>query len=479
MKSAIVVVCALGGIVTWAAPARAQDEEVRREIEALRREVEDLRRWKTEMEDRDSEAASSEASRGETGEVKPETGSPFPIDLPRSFKLSISGELRPRFEYRSHVYTPSDPEGDKGYDTTHMRTRLRFDFEVEKDIRGIVELQDVRVWGEEGSTTADTEGVDLKRGEMILSNLFDEPLSLEVGRFVLAYGDHRLIGDLEWFDQGRTFDGVRVSVTPENAFVDLFGTRVRDDAEGNVPEEDLVGVYGGIHELLPTITGEAYALLFRNQLRAQGEEGLGTTGFITVGTRLDGKAAGFDYTGELALQSGEVRDDDLLAWACAVKGGYTFEETDWTPRVGVEVDYASGDDDPTDGDNGTFQTLFPTNHKHYGYADLAAWSNLLALKGGVSAKPVKDVFVSLDYYHFRLADSAGGWYNAGGALIRPGDEDASSDLGDEIDLLVEWKAAKCLSLLAGWSHFFPGSFVKDTGDDPQTDFFYVQMHLKF
>jgi hypothetical protein len=201
--------------------------------------------------------------------------------------------------------------------------------------------------------------------------------------------------------------------------------------------------------------------------------------FVTVGARAFGDEQGFDYTGEAAYQDGEVGGDDLEAFAFAVRGGYTVDGCDWTPRFGVEVDYASGDRRPGDGDSQQFQHLFPTNHMHYGYADLVGWSNMWDFRSNVSVNPRENVTVSVDWHHLLLADSDGGWINAGGAVVRPGAANVSRHLGEEVDLQVKWSPLKALHFLAGWAHLFPGGFLDDTGRDRAVDFVYLQSQVRF
>lgn len=116
---------------------------------------------------------------------------------------------------------------------------------------------------------------------------------------------------------------------------------------------------------------------------------------------------------------------------------------------------------------------------HYGYADLMAWSNMWDFRGMLSCKPADAWTLSADWHHLLLADEDAGWYNAGGNLIRPGAAGASRHLGEELDLKATWKPCKPLAFLAGWSHFIPGGFVDDTGQDRSADFFYLQAQLKF
>lgn len=462
--------------------AEEPPKELDKEVQELRLEIEELRAWKERVD----AAGSINESVAPPGKYSAEPPASYEedkqprIQLPRSMSLKVSGEHRTRFEYKDQLYSPIDPMGMETFDFTHMRNRLRFDLDVGEGVSAVFELQDVRTWGEEGSTTADTEGVDLKRGFVQVDDVLDESLAVQFGRFVMQYGDQRLIGHLEWVDQGRSYDGFRVFYAPdEDAYVDLFGVRVRDDAIGVTDAQDLVGVYAGLDEITDGLSAEAYALLFRDQMRGAGEVGMGNSQFVTVGTRVFGDAGGFDYTGEFAYQNGDVNDDDLSAYAFAVVAGYTLEDTDWTPRFALEVDYASGNKDGADGDNETFQTLFPTNHLHYGYADLVGWSNIIDFRGTISAKPADTVSVAFDFHHFQLADENGGWINAAGQTIRPGAAGASDELGNEIDLTLKWGVTKALTVQTGWSHFFAGDFVSDTGDDDDADFFYVQAGVKF
>ncbi len=387
-------------------------------------------------------------------------------------RLRVSGEIRVRQDVRDNDYTPADSTGTSSTEFAHMRTRVRFDIDVTNDVRAVIQLQDVRVLGSEGSTVAITGGVDLKRGFISFEDVGTKGVAIDVGRFVLAYGDQRLVGNLEWFDQGRSYDGVRMRRTHASYWVDAFAVRIRETV---TPDDDqwLAGLYGGAGAF------DVYLLIFGDSLPAAGELAAGDTLFATIGFRVHQKRGAWDGTAELAVQVGDHRGDDLEALAVAVVGGYTFEESSWRPRVGIEVSFASGDDNPTDGDQGTFQTLFPTNHLHYGRADLVGWSNVLNVKLVVSAQLSKTIKGFLEYHHFRLADEAGPWVNAGGATIRTGAPGASSHLGDEIDAYMTYAPRNGVTILAKYAVFLAGDFVEDTGPAHTTQVFYLQVHVKF
>jgi hypothetical protein len=166
-----------------------------------------------------------------------------------------------------------------------------------------------------------------------------------------------------------------------------------------------------------------------------------------------------------------------------VGGGYTFENCAWTPRLYAEYNYATGDDDPADGDIGTFQNLFPSNHNKYGVMDLFAWQNLSSPDIRFRVKPTKQISLETAFYGFWLADTNDAWYRANGTTkVRPitaASRNASSYAGSEIDLLVTYQPVKFLSLWAGYSHFFAGDYLNATGRSDDVDYGYVQATWSF
>lgn len=461
-----VVLLGLGALLLLPFLARADDGSALRDLEEKNRELEqrvralEAGRLEEEIDDY------LEAAQGHEGLA------------PGAQALRISGELRIRQEFQDAVYRPADPGGMESFEFAHMRTRLRFDVDVLENLAVVVEFQDVRIFGDALSTTGDAEGVDLKRGMIVFEEVGGRPITVEVGRYVMFYGDQRLIGHLEWFDQGRTYDGLRIRYAPERGFLDFFAARVRETIGAGgliVPDDDqwLVGTYGGTDRI------EGYVLVFGDGMAAAGELGVDDTLFVTLGARVHGKRDGWDYSAEAAFQTGDVRGDDLAGFAFAVVGGYTFEEAGWKPRAGIEVAYATGDEDPTDGETEQFQTLFPTNHLHYGYMDLVGWSNILDLRVNVTLRPRETVKITFDYHHLRRPEETGAWVNAGGGVIRSGVAGSDGHLGDEVDLTLVWTPSDPLSFLLGYSIFVPGGFVEETGLDPTAHFIYIQTRVKF
>ena len=51
--------------------------------------------------------------------------------------------------------------------------------------------------------------------------------------------------------------------------------------------------------------------------------------------------------------------------------------------------------------------------------------------------------------------------------------------GSELDFLVTYKPVKQLSLIVGFSHFFAGNYLEDTGASSDANFGYAQATLSF
>ena len=98
-------------------------------------------------------------------------------------QLTVSGQVRPRAEYRYGYRTPKGAD-DKPAFFISQRTRLIFSFQNEK-VKLYFSPQDVRVWGAENQLAITPSfGLNQGWGELMLSDKF----SVRVGRQELVYG---------------------------------------------------------------------------------------------------------------------------------------------------------------------------------------------------------------------------------------------------------------------------------------------------
>ena len=420
--------------------------------------------------------------------------------------VTIGGEVRERYEFRDQADFNASVNDTLSF--IGSRIRLHLNYEVTPDIAAFIQFQDARLFGSEATTFSNDNNVDLHQGYLMVKNL--GALNLTIGRQELMFGDSRLVGNFGWSNTGRSFDGLRVTYLAVPVRVDLWGTTVKQygttianpnpsftPATSNRDAQQFYGLYGSLKTALATV--EPYVLYFWDTGNATPSviKAPLTTGQrrTTVGLRLDGKAANesIDFTGEGAYQVGSMDarpligttpaspESDISAYAIAVKAGYTAP-VGIKPRIGIEYDRASGDEDRNDDTLQTFENLFPTNHIHYGYIDYVGWRNMQDLRLSVSVKPTATSGVSLDYHRFSLVEKDDNWYAASGAVFRTTPAgNTESDLGQEIDLVAYMMVKEKLRVEAGYGRFFPGDYVKvnfPTATDA-SDFVYLQVGTSF
>ncbi len=102
--------------------------------------------------------------------------------------------------------------------------------------------------------------------------------------------------------------------------------------------------------------------------------------------RFAGKKVAIDWDMEAMFQHGHVGPMKARGWAVAGRLGYTLAETSWKPRLGLQFDAASGDDDPEDRTLGTFNLLFP-NGAYLNLAGYSAYANFIHVKPSLTVAP--------------------------------------------------------------------------------------------
>lgn len=356
--------------------------------------------------------------------------------------VDVSGQVRIRTEYR---------EVTDGETITSMRARLAGAVES-GDFSAFVQFQDVRLWGEESSTAGDfdADNIDLHQGW--IEWRFTEEHWARFGRQEVAYGGERLIGRLNWAQQGRSFDGARFAfAASENFDLDLFGFQLSDAAS---PARDIDAALWGGYGVWNA--GEDRRLdlfaLYQNISAAPGDTRQWTTGFRYAATTGD-----FSYRAEAALQTGERAGTDVSARMAGLRVGKAFDEG--RGNITLWGDYLSGND-VTGTEIGAFETLYATNHKYYGYADLFLDIPVHTSGRGLVDLAVKAQFplgenyrINVDLHRFQVAEDDGL---------------STGHLGEEIDVTFGRDFGGGVTLGGGLAYVMAGDAllpVRGIGDD--------------
>lgn len=366
---------------------------------------------------------------------------PYPTAAQDSTRVTLSGQVRPRAESR----TPVDGSWNS---FTSMRVRLALDARLDGRVRLFVQAQDVRLFGEEENTLSDfrADNIDLHQGFVEVDEIPALGGTLRVGRQEMAFGEHRLVGNVNWTQQGRSFDGLRyTTVSSDGAKLDLFAMKLREEvAESQDWDSSFAGLNGTV-PLGETGSVDLYGLLTTDSRDDHAGE-------ITVGGLWRGKAGPIDFRFEGSLQTGERNGVDVSAHMFGARAGTRIhEKADFT----LWYDYLSGDDDPSDGETGVFNTLFATNHAFYGLADY--FLNIPVHTGGLGLKDaaLKSAFelsprtgLKLDLHNFQTAQE--------GSL-------STRSLANEADLTLTYRYSSALTVMGGYSFVQAKGGMKELG----------------
>jgi hypothetical protein len=403
----------------------------------------------------------------QTESPKPEE----PLFTTLARKVTVGGQVRLRGEYRDPIAYSSAALAAEDDDLYTLRVRVNLKFAVTESIDVFIQPQDARTFGQETGVADNDKNLDLHQGWVEIRDIANVALTLKAGRFEMKYGDGRMISPSDWALNGRAWDGVVLHYAGEGWWLDGFYTLIKEQPNPAGAEDDqeffgLYGCYTGVekHEIDLYVLGRRFPDLGRHE--------------TSIGARFKGASGAFDYSAEAVVQTGELGATDLSTRAFAVTAGYSID-IDWKPRVGVEATWASGDEDPTDSETNTFEAPYPFGHFYQGFADVFAWKNGLDLALYVRAQPSETFTLQFDVHGFRLEENTDAWYGADLKVIRAGSAAASRSIGTEIDLHARVTLDKAVKLWGGWSHFFPGAFVEDTGDAPAMDWFFAQMVVDF
>ena len=354
---------------------------------------------------------------------------------------TFHGEVRPRYEFRN-------PLGGGPDQFTSMRVRLGLEAMLDANLSVFAQLQDVRIWGEETHPLFDyrADNLDLHQGYLRHRGERLEWLTVTAGRMEATFGEERLVGPVGWAQQGQSFDGVRLDVDQAWGDVAIISYRLGDETATSVAvDKEFYGAYGTVPDLGPGDI-DLYWLYDRT-------EGAAETDQHSVGARYVFAAPG-DIEGRVegTFQTGTRAGNDVSAYLLGARVGKAFLER----RVGVTLwyDYVSGDDAST-AETEAFHTLFATNHKFYGLADLfldlpvhTAGAGLQDMALKLSWQPRDDFSLAADLHSFRAAER--------GTL-------SGSHFGDEIDLTASHRYSEHLTAVTGFSYVLQDDPLAEIG----------------
>ncbi len=346
------------------------------------------------------------------------------------------------------------------------------------------------VWGALPNTISDA-AFDLHEGYARVAGRY---VRFDAGRFELDYGEALVLGNLDWHQTGRTFDGARarVSSSPESSWIDLFVTQLEESrpAGGGVFDGDLyfVGAYAGLGPsitkgleldvyLLSRVWAETSTIALDPTGATMGSYERERAAEATLGVRAKQKLGSFDYRFEGGLQAGSrpgaaptptdtppsttQAAADVLAYHADLELGVQVVSK---LRLSLEGMYASGDDPSTKKREG-WDELYPTAHKFLGLSDafFQAGQKRTNVASGVlhiTAKPTDALALTADAHVFSRLEEVSG---------------EKGYAASELDLGAAYALGKGLTLRGLYAAFLPSADFY-AADDPVH---YAELELRY
>ena len=393
-------------------------------------------------------------------------------------RLTLGGSARVRYETLDNRFRAGRAGSDQLVST---RLRLRGDLDL-SPVTLTAELSDGRGWLNDEGSQLSTSMINTLEPMRLHASLDlgaisegDADGAVMAGRFPMAVGSARYIGISGDSNHPNTFDGVHgVLAAPGGWAMTGFytapvGSLPSDrasllDNEARLDESDWDDIFWGVHganeTLAPGYRLEAYVYGLDE------EDGLD---ILIPGARIQRPRApgAYDFDVELIAQTGERGDQDMTAWGMFASAGYTFEAR-FAPRLSVQYQRYSGDEDPADGTSERFDPLFGSRGGDIGMTSIFGPINRDNVSApGARFEMAEGPWEAQILYHAAwLASDTETW---GAAGLRDVSGQSGDFIGHVIDAQYERELTESVAARAGAVALLKGEFATDAPQAPNED----------
>jgi hypothetical protein len=284
--------------------------------------------------------------------------------------LSLGANLRERFEAFDAAQFGTGPA--RNDDHVLSRFEVHSDLRLGPHLQIFVQLQSAFALGKEIRTPVDQNRLDLEQAFMaITDSIAGSTLTLRAGRQQVAFDLQRFIA--LWSHPVQTRD---------NSPFDDYSS----------PSLSHAGVKLEWQVSAATSVSATWSRFIQDT--AHFPQAWGKESRDSLDTHCAGAGDNFDWDIEAMGQKGHIDSQNIRAWALGSLGGYTLAALPWTPRLGLQVDTASGDRVSDDHTFGTFNLLSP-NGAYFSLSGLTGYANLVHAKTSVTVHPTRNLKINL------------------------------------------------------------------------------------
>jgi hypothetical protein len=409
--------------------------------------------------------------------------------LAETQNIKVSGDLKIASVVDNHIDYAKKNVAKDNHNFFMQQVGLNVAADLTDNVSTYVRLLNERAWDAENQGEAEFS-VLLDEGYVTLKEMLYAPLTLKLGRQNIWLGKGLIIGNagaLVWDKNGgipntsnelsemTAFDAMRATLDYDPWTVDLIYAMIDENGAADALNND-VNLYGGnIGYKFSKYDAEAEVYDFLKWDRTDANKGTaaaphyGPNYINTLGVR--GSLVPVDNLslwGELAYQAGKyrttTRKSRRQAYAFDVGGDYTFADVKWTPKVGLEYTYLSGDNRSTTGEwkawdpvyrgkfdnylldfrNITKVTTYDNANAVSANSNNSGTTNLNELAVFGSIKPMTDISIDARYTYE--------WFDETPLAGK------SDKLGQEIDGKVTYDYTEDVSFAIAGGYVTPGAY---------------------
>jgi hypothetical protein len=397
--------------------------------------------------------------------------------------IKVSGDIKAAYVYQRDI-TFQDA------DTQQNFFMQQVGLNVEADLTDNVSTY-IRLINERGWDTTATAGYDVRLDEayVTLKEMLYAPLTVKIGRqniwlgkgFVIgnsgAWGAGNLPATIQEYSDFTAFDAIRATLDYDPWTVDLIYSKI-DNTTANISDDDIDLYIANVGYDFTKYDAEAEAYyIYVHDKSGKGAHPLNKPNLVhTIGLR--GSLVPFESMNlwaEGAMQLGKDRSTALLdekrkAGAVDLGMDYTFTDIKWTPKVGAEWIWLSGDKQSSTKREG-WNRLFRGKYDNYiadfrgggltkGFAGDTGLSNQQSIALFGSIAPMTDITMDAKWTYI--------WLDQKLAAATTGRNETSKKAGWELDGKVCYDYTEDVQFSVAGGYLKPGKSYLSTHDKAAT-----------
>ncbi len=360
-------------------------------------------------------------------------------------EFEVNLELKPRFEYR-HGFKTLIPDDVDAASFVSQRSRLNFNYASEK-LKAFISLQNVRIWGDVNTLSAsDANGTAIH--EAWASAILSSKFFLKMGRQEIVYDDHRIFGNVDWAQTGRSHDAFIATYVPNsNTRLDV-GIALNEEDETLFKTDYDVNNYKSFQYAWYHTKFESLALSFlalNTGFTFEHEEEQEVDYNQTFGMYSEYSKHKLKADASIYFQTGKIANRNLNAFNLSGNVHYDFTVNF---NLGLGAEYLSGTDMNTNDDKlKSFNPLFGTNHKFNG------WMDYFYVGNHINSVGLLDINLPLKYKKDKVSiQLVPHVFSSAATIVNTSGNEMDSYLGTEIDFTLGYKIADAIDFQVGYSH---------------------------